>query len=65
MNLRKQVIVAAGLFLFMEEETKERPFEERGKTNQALVELLTARGLGGGKWFAPRTKSPWAFGSRG
>ena len=31
----------------MEEETKERPFEERGKTNQALVELLTARGLGG------------------
>ena len=49
----------------MEEENKERPFEERGKTNQALVELLTARGLGGGKWFARRTKSPWAFGSRG
>ena len=31
----------------MEEANKESPFAERGKTNQALVELLTARGLGG------------------
>ena len=31
----------------METENQGIAFEERGKTNQALVELLIARGLGG------------------
>ena len=31
----------------MDVETKENSFDERGKTNQELVELLIARGLGG------------------